>query len=131
MTFNIGRQVGGIINNVAGDQHIVGDQHGALTTVEDAHRAVHSLRKALAAADLDQVTAIAADAQMSEAAAAISTVHPDRPRAADALERLTQLLITAGSLSSATTALITPLRALASWLGTLGQPILHLLFTLS
>lgn len=131
MTFSIGYQAGGIINNVGGDQHIIGDQHGTLTTVEDAHQAVHSLREALAAADIDRTTAIAADAHMTEAASAIGAVHPDRPRGAGALERLTQLLITTGSLSSATTALITPLRALATWLGTLGQPILHLLFTLS
>jgi len=46
MTFNIGGQNAGIINNVAGDQHITGQQHGTLVTTEDARRVLGDLRGA-------------------------------------------------------------------------------------
>jgi hypothetical protein len=131
MTFNISTQTGGIINNVARDQHITGGQHTMLATADDARQALHNLREALAAADLNQATAAAAATQVTQATAALHPAYLDRPRAARALEQLTHLLISAGSLSSATTALIAPLQALAGWLGTLGQPIMHLLSIIS
>ena len=45
MTFNIGSQSGGVINNVAGDQHITGPQYGTLVTTGDARRALGDLRQ--------------------------------------------------------------------------------------
>lgn len=127
MTFNIGSQSGGVINNVAGDQHISGGQHGALVTTEDARRALGELRNAVAIAGLDEATAAAAHAQVTEMDESLRAEAPDRPRVARALERLTRLLVAAGSLASAGTALLGPLHALAGWLGTIGAPILGLL----
>jgi hypothetical protein len=96
MTFNIGNQTGGVINNVAGDQHISGGQQGVLITTEDARRALAVLRRAVAAAGLDHATEAGADAELSEMDDTIRAERPDRHRFAQALERLTRLLAAAG-----------------------------------
>jgi hypothetical protein len=127
MTFNIGSQSGGVINNVAGDQHITGQQHGTLGTAEDARRTLSQLRRAMTTAGLGDVTAADARAPLAEMDTALQADQPDRPWFARALEQLTRLLAAAGSLATSGTALIAPLHALASWLGTLGGPILSLL----
>ncbi len=127
MTFNIGSQSGGVINNVAGDQHISGQQHGILVTTEDARRAVGELRHAVTAAGLDQATAAAAGTQVAEMDEVLRAERPDKHRFAGALERLTRLLAAAGSLASGSAALLGPLHALAGWLGAIGGPILALL----
>lgn len=127
MTFNIGSQTGGVINNVQGDQRITGSQQGILVTAADASRAVGDLREALAAAALDEPTAAQAQTQMTELEAVLRTARPDRSRFAHALERLTRLLAAAGSLSTVGAALIGPLQTLATWLGAVGEPVLHLL----
>ena len=127
MTFNIGSQSGGVINNVAGDQHITGQQHGTLVTTEDARRALGDLRHAVTATGLGEAAAADAHAQVAEMDAALQAGQPDRPRFARALERLTRLLSAAGSLATSGAALLGPLHALAGWLGALGGPILSLL----
>ena len=130
MTFNIGNQTGGVINNVAGDQHVSGGQQGVLVTTEDVRRTLASLRQAVAAASLDQATEAGAQAEIAEMDEAIRAERPDRHRFARALERLTRLLAAAGSLATAGAALTGPLQALASWLGTIGEPVLHLIAAL-
>jgi hypothetical protein len=127
MTFNIGSQHGGVINNVAGDQHISGGQHGALVGTADARRTVGELRHAVAAAGLDGAGTTRAQAEVTEMGEALHAEDPDRPRFARALERLTRLLTAAGSLASGGAALLGPLHALAGWLGAMGAPILALL----
>ena len=127
MTFNIGSQNGGVINNVAGDQHITGQQHGTLVTTEDARRAMGELRHAVTTAGLGEGAAADAHAHVAEMDATLQADQPDRPRFARALERLTRLLSAAGSLATSGTALLGPLHALAGWLGALGGPILSLL----
>jgi hypothetical protein len=127
MTFNIGSQSGGVINNVAGDQHITGQQYGTLVTTEDARRALGELRHAVTTAGLGEGAAADAHAHVAEMDAVLQAGQPDRPRFARALERLTRLLSAAGSLATSGTALIGPLHALAGWLGALGGPILSLL----
>jgi hypothetical protein len=127
MTFNIGSQSGGVINNVAGDQHITGQQHGTFVTTEDARRAVGELRHAVTTAGLGEGAAGDAHAHVAEMDAVLQAGQPDRPRFARALERLTRLLSAAGSLATSGAALLGPLHALAGWLGALGGPILSLL----
>ena len=127
MTFNIGSQSGGVINNVAGDQHITGQQYGTLVTTEDARRALGDLRHAVTTAGLGAATAADAHTHVAEMDAALQAGQPDKPRFARALERLTRLLAAAGSLASSGAALLGPLHALAGWLGALGGPILALL----
>ncbi|TCC48900.1 hypothetical protein E0H75_20240 [Kribbella capetownensis] len=127
MTFNIGNQSAGNINNVGRDQHITGGQQGVMVTPEAARQAVIDLRAGLRLAPLEQQTSAAAEAEVREIEAEIQKPEPDRPRAASSLERLTRLLLSAGSLASAGAALVQPLQTLAGWLGSLGGPILHLL----
>ena len=117
MTFNIGSQTGGVINNVQGDQKITGGQHGTLVTTGDAQQALGSLRQAVAAAGLDETAAAQAHAQLAEMDTTLRAAQPDRSRFAAALNRLTRLLTAAGSLASAGTALAGPLHTLATWVG--------------
>jgi len=65
MTFNIGSQTGGVINNVQGDQNITGGQHGMLVTSADARQALGSLGQAVAAAGLDETAAAQAHAELA------------------------------------------------------------------
>jgi hypothetical protein len=127
VTFRIGRQEGGVINNVGGDQRVAGGPPGCLTVTGHIPGALDDLRRALPAAGLAASTATAAHAQVAEMDAALSGAHPDRARFARALEQLTRLLTAAGSLATAGMALISPLHALASWLGTAGEPVLRML----
>jgi len=127
MTFNIGSQTAGVINNVQGDQQITGSQHGVVVTAEDARQALGILRQAVASAGLDQTTAAQARAHLAELDTTVRAAQPDRSRFARVLERLTRLLAAAGPLATAGAALAGPLHTLAVWLGALGEPILHLL----
>ncbi|MBA3528170.1 MAG: hypothetical protein H0T91_02435 [Propionibacteriaceae bacterium] len=127
MTFNIGSQTGGVVNNVAGDQLIGGNQQGILVTSAQARQAVLDLRSALGAVPLDEHTASQARARVDEIDAEVKASQPDRSKVAGSLERLTRMLVAAGSLTTAGGALLGPLQSLASWLGSLGEPILRLL----
>ena len=96
MTFNIGSQTAGVINNVQGDQHITGSQQGVVVTAEDARQALGNLRQAVAGAGLDETTAVQARAHLAELDTTVRAAQPDRSRFARALERLTRLLAAAG-----------------------------------
>ena len=127
MTFHIGQQSGGIINNVQGDQRITGGQRGHLATTEHARQALSDLHQALQASDLAGDTAVTVQAQMGEMDAALSTTQPDRSRFARALDRIIRLLTATGSLATAGAALVGPLQVLTNWLGAAGEPLLRLL----
>jgi hypothetical protein len=127
MTFHIGQQNAGVINVAGRDQQIYGGQQGTAVAGESEWRAVRELRNALVAANLGETRAAEAHAQVDEVDAALRTPQPDKSRVAHVLERLTRLLVTAGSLTTASVALIGPLQTLAGWLGDLGAPILHML----
>ena len=128
MTFNIGNQNAGVVNNVAGDQRIAGGQHGTLVTSEDALRAVSELRTALVQVPLDPQTAVVADEHVDEIESGLQTEpEPNRAVVAQALERLTRVLTAAGAVATAGAALLGPIQALAGWLGDLGAPVLALL----
>jgi hypothetical protein len=133
MNFKIDKQTAAIINNVAGDQRIEGGQQGTAVTavtVADARRAVRELRDGLATEALDATMASEARIQLAAIEAAVRAPEPDRSRVARYLRRFMQLMVAAGSLSAAGSALIGPLRTLAGWLGTLGEPIRHALAVL-
>jgi len=127
MTFHIGQQTAGVINNVGGDQRIDGGQQGTVVTGKDARRAVRELRNALAGVALDDATAAEARAQVAEIDAAVHAPQPDKHQAAGPLKRLVKLLADAGSLATAGTAIVGPLQTLAGWLGAHGAAILSLL----
>jgi len=127
MSIHIKNQHGVVINNVDGDQMVYGGQHATVVTSEDARRAVHDLRNALAGAALDDATVAEARARLAEIDAAVHAPEPDKRRAAGPLKRLVKLLADAGSLATAGAALIGPLQTLASWLGAHGAAILSML----
>jgi len=127
MSIHIKNQHGVVINNVDGDQMVYGGQHATVVTSEDARRAVHDLRDALAGAALDDATAAEARARLAEIDATVHGPEPDKRRAAGPLKRLVKLLADAGSLATAGAALIGPLQTLASWLGAHGAAILSML----
>jgi hypothetical protein len=127
MSIRVNNQNAGVINNVDGHQVVYGGQCGTVVTGEDARRAVRELRDALAGVVLDQATAVEARAQVAEIDTAVHAPEPDKRRAAGPLRRLVTLLTDAGSLATASAALIGPLQTLAGWLGVHGAAILSLL----
>jgi hypothetical protein len=127
MTFNIGSQTGGVINNVAGDQRITGGQHGTVVGVDAARQAVIDLRTALAEAELEPPAVTQAEAELGALEAELGADRPDPAVVAGPLERLTRLLVAAGPVASAAVPLLPPLKTLAMWLGAAGQPVLRLL----
>ena len=128
MNIHVGTQNAGIINQ-GENLTIYGGQQGIVVSDEVARRAVRELGSALATVALDRSAAARTRTQIAEIDAAMQTPQPDKSRIADMLKRLTGLLVTAGSLATASTAIIGPLHTLASWLGTLGAPILQMLTT--
>jgi hypothetical protein len=127
MGIHIRDQHAAVINNIDGDQVIYGGQRGTVVTSEDARRAVHDLRDALAGAALDDAIAAEARARVAEIDAEVHAPQPDKQRAAGPLKRLVKLLADAGSLATAGAALIGPLQILAGWLGAHGVAIIGLL----
>ena len=94
MTFNIGNQNAGTINNVEGDQHVHGGQHG-VASVAPGLDALDSLRSLMRG-----IPTVAADPVATTEVHAIDTAlrrsEPDRRAAASALERLTRRLKSVG-----------------------------------
>jgi hypothetical protein len=127
VTFNIGSQTGGVINNVAGDQRILGGQHGTVVGVDAARQAVIDLRTALAEAELEPPAVTQAEAELEALEAELGADRPDPAVVAGPLERMTRLLVAAGPVASAAAPLLPPLKTLATWLGAAGQPVLRLL----
>jgi len=127
MTFNIGSQTGGVINNVAGDQQITGGQRGIVVPTGVARQAVRDLIAALDVESLDETAGQQARSHAGQIDAELAKGEPDRSRVASVLERLTRLLTSAGSLATAGAALVGPLQTLAGWLGELGAPVLRML----
>jgi hypothetical protein len=107
MTFNIGSQNAGQINNVAGDMYVSGGQHGVAGTPEAARQISRTLRRSVATLPLEGRDAEAARSAVDEIDAGLEREQPDRSRIAGAL--------------------VEPLQALAGWLGDLGAPVLQLL----
>lgn len=130
MTFNIGQQNAGVVNNVAGNQTISGGQYGTLVVPPDVAKAFVDLRTALASAPIPPETAAAAKAEIDLAEEAVQQPEPDQKEAAGALERFTRLLVSAGPLAAAAAAFVGPLETLGRWLGPLGANLLGLLAVL-
>ena len=130
MTFNIGSQSGGVVNNVAGNQRVEGGQHGVQVSREDAASAAATLRELLARTDLsalsdEERTSVHEDAAAITEEMAAPSPSPDK--VVGRLERLTSVLSAAGAFAGAGAALIGPLSSIASWLGPLGASVLTIL----
>ena len=127
MEIHVRNQTAGVINYVEGGQVIYDGLHGSVVTDDEARRAVGQLREALASVSLAGPRAAQAQAQVAELDATVRAPRPDKGRAAGILRRLTELLSSAGSLTTAGAALVGPLQTLAGWLGAHGAAILGML----
>ena len=123
MSFRIGTQNAGVVNNVGRDQHITGGQQGTLAVTPEVREALEALRSTVASADLDGGQSREATRQLAEIEAAVRSVTPEPERVAGPLERLTRLLVAAGPIAAA----VGPLQTLAAWVGQLGAGVLRLL----
>jgi hypothetical protein len=126
MTFNIGKQEAGTINNVAGDQTINGGQTGVLSNAD----AIAILRELRAELGASEVPAPVSAAGAIELDAAQHEIENDAPRphvVAEHLERFTKIATAAGAAVSAGSKLGTSLLALAHWLGPAGAALAALL----
>jgi hypothetical protein len=126
-SFNIGSQSAGNISNVGGDQHVHGDQHGISVNVDDARSAARQLRRALDTAALDMRTATVGLQSMDKIETELAREVPNPDKVASVLRHLTESLTAAGALAAAATGLSAPLTTIATWLGSLGAPVLQLL----
>jgi len=129
MTFHIGSQSGGVVNNVGGDQHITGGQQGSYVSAAEAGQAVAELRRALAREALSPGVAAAAYREIDEVERETSAAQPDREHAATALERLVRLLGRTTSFALTGLGMVSPLTTLVGWLGPLGARVAALLPT--
>jgi hypothetical protein len=127
MEIHVNNQTAGVINYVEGTQAVSGGQHGSVVSDDAARQAVTELRQALSRLRLDRCQAAEARTQVAELDGTLRAPQPDKRRAAEALQRLTGLLIGAGSLASAGTAVMGPLLTLANWLGSHGAAVLSML----
>lgn len=126
MTFNIGSQQAGNINNVGRDQVVDGGQHATVVAIDGAREAATDLVLALARVQLPPVASAARD-EAAAIQAEIRQQSPSRQNIAERLKRLTGLLVAAGSIGSAVSSIVTPIRAIAQWLGPLGDRVVPLL----
>jgi hypothetical protein len=125
VTFNIGNQTGGIINNVGGDQTIAGDQYAVTVTSPEARQAAHDLLEALKRTSLHDDATLRRQAQDIDTE--MHSAEPEKSRVAVHLDKLTRMIAAAGAWAKAGAAIVGPMRILAQWLGGLGVPILGLL----
>ena len=125
MTFNIGNQNAGTINNVEGDQHVHGGQSGVAHVAQglEALENLRSLMRSIPNVAADPV----ATTQVQAIDEALRRPEPDQRAAASALERLTQRLKTVGALAGAGAALAKPSGQLAIWLGPAAAAVIGLL----
>jgi fructose-1,6-bisphosphatase/inositol monophosphatase family enzyme len=128
MSFIIGSQRAGVVNNVGRDQTIHGGQHGELVLdVERGRTLLAELRRQVAAASLPDGdrTAVLGDID-----ACVRAVHRDEPDARSLGSRLAavaQVVVTAGAVVSAGTGIGAALAAIAAWLGPVGHSIRRML----
>jgi hypothetical protein len=127
VTFNIGSQQAGIVNNVAGDQTITGGQTTGAVDIRRARDQVLELRRQVELAGLPEPVRSSAVDELDGMEGDLAKPEPDVHSLARRLQRITELVLSAGALASAGTALGTPLLALSGLLGVLGEPIRRLL----
>lgn len=127
MSFNIGNQTGGVINNVAGDQHIAGDQRGNALSLASVRDAARELRDVLENLDCDPRAKVSALAESGGIETELQKPDPDRSRVGTALDKVAAVLLSAGAAATAGQSLIGPVQAISAWVGTWGPSVAQLL----
>jgi hypothetical protein len=123
MSFNIGNQQAGIINNVDGNQTIHGGQTGSTDPVALLGR----VRQEVAALPMNGDLAKQVHAELDTVGAALNTPQPDQRAAVSGLGRVVEKLKSAGVLATAGSGLVSSLSALVHSFGQLGEPVRRLL----
>lgn len=127
MTFNIGSQQAGQINNTGGDQTIYGGQHATISSPADALVALQVLRAAVDVAELPRAKKRSAKQHVEEIAEELRRPEPDKRGIAGRLADVTKILLAAGAFVSGGTSLAQAVSSLATWLGALGAGVVALL----
>jgi len=128
VTFNIGNQQAGVVNNVAGNQTIHGGQHGALVLdVERGRMLLADLRRQVASASLPDGDRTAALGDIDACERALDGDEPDARSLGSRLGAVAQVVVTAGAVVSAGTGIGAALAAIAAWLGPVGNSIRRML----
>jgi hypothetical protein len=99
----------------------------AVTTLDAARDAVVTLRQSLGTAPLDPAGAASLRASVDQLDTELRKERPDPPVVAHRLQRLASLLKSTGALAAAGGSLLGPLKAVAGWLGNLGESTVWLL----
>ena len=121
MTFNIGSQHGGVINNVEGDQIIRGGQNVAIASPAEALAVVQQLRGEIERVTLPGRSKADANKELADIERELCRSEPDKPAIGTRLARLTSVLVSAGALVTGGTTLLTAISGLATWLGERGR----------
>lgn len=127
MSFNIGSQQGDVINNVAGDQTIHGIQHATISSLGDARAVLQEVRDSVRDLGLDEAQQREVTDQLDEMDTELAQPTPDTTGLGARLGRITEILVSAGAVVSASTGLGAAITGLASWLGPAGAAALRLL----
>jgi hypothetical protein len=128
MGINVQNQNAGVVNNVEGTQNNYGPQSGTVTvTIGQVRAAVQSLGEALRDTPMPDDARRAALDHVRAVDDEVQTPQPDKRRVADRLESLGSLLRGTGSVVTAGSALLGPLKTIAAWLGPLAAPLVGLL----
>lgn len=128
MVFNIGNQQGGVVNNVAGDQTYNQQRPISYTAAPQSIRdSFLNLRGELSRAGIPPHVRAAIDEDVQALDRESARPEPDTATLANYATRVTRALSSTGALAAAGSSLVTALGTLASSLGPLGQPILHMI----
>jgi hypothetical protein len=132
MTFNIGSQSGGVINNVGGNQIVSGSLSGiSHVTLAQARDAAQGLQSLLGSADLPPPIRQELDGALAEVNRELALPQPDQPLVVHRLTRIVQRVVSAGSLIGSTKEIVGSLTTLAEWLGPAGAHLLGLLSSIA
>lgn len=130
MTFNIGSQTGGVVNNVVGDQYVSGTQAGIGQTavgLTEARAAMSQLRSLLASVALPRPLTEQIQAELGEAENELSRTDPDRLLIAKKLKRVIEAGAVTQAVIGASQQIAGALRLVVQWLGPAGAHLVALL----
>jgi hypothetical protein len=127
VSFNIGSQQAGVINNVQGDQAIRGGQVVIITSSSDAQAVLRELRNEVHSLSLDVERPNEVVGRLDEMEQELQRPDPDRSRFGERLTRITQILTAADAFVSAENGLGAAITRLGEWLGPFGAAALRVL----
>ena len=126
MSFNIGSQTGGVINNVTGNQRIDGGQRGKAVSINTVRQAVQQIRKGVDSATLAPDTFAIISAALSEIESEVHAQEPNRSKVRESLDKIVGILASAGAIAAAGQALVGPIQSVALWVGSWGPAVAKL-----